>query len=304
LNLESKYRETMPFSSYMSTRCEKIEETLNKLAPEKLEAPHKELFSSARYSLLAKAKRLRPLLTLAVTESFGGDMEAALYPACALELLHTYSLIHDDLPCMDDDDLRRGVPTVHKVYGEGHAVLTGDYLLTLAFEVLAKSPLLTAEQKLELITILSERAGGDGMVGGQVVDILSEGKDVDFETLSFIHSHKTGALISASLEFGGVIANVSLEDREILKKIGYEMGLSFQIIDDILDVRGNELEIGKPIHSDLNNKKSTSISILGIEKAEALANSLHSSSKSHCKRLSTSSPYLEEMLQNLIHRKF
>ena len=246
----------MPFSTYMSTRCEKIEQTLNKLIEERLEAPHKALFSSARYSLLAKAKRLRPLLTLAVTESFNGNLEAAFYPACALEIIHTYSLIHDDLPCMDDDDLRRGIPTVHKIYGEGHAVLTGDYLLTLAFEVLAKSPLLTAEQKIELITILSERAGGDGMVGGQVVDMLSEGKDIDLETLSFIHSHKTGALISASLEFGGVIANVCKEDKDLLKKIGYEIGLSFQIIDDILDVKGTEKEIGKPVHSDLANKKA------------------------------------------------
>ncbi|MCX6989565.1 MAG: polyprenyl synthetase family protein [Chlamydiae bacterium] len=294
----------MPFSSYMSTRCEMIEETLNKLSTERLGVPHSTLFSAARYSLLAKAKRLRPLLTLAVTESFGGNIEAALHPACALELIHTYSLIHDDLPCMDDDDLRRGVATLHKVYGEGHAVLTGDYLLTLAFEVLAKSPLLTAEQKLDLITILSQRAGGDGMVGGQVVDMLSEGKEVDFETLTFIHSHKTGALISAALEFGGIIANASKEDRALLKKIGYEIGLSFQIIDDILDVKGNEKEIGKPIHSDQDNNKSTSITLLGIENAEALADKLLSSSKGHCKMLSTSSPYIEEILQKLIHRKF
>lgn len=292
----------MSISAYISSRCTLIENTLEELVKEKSGFPHSLLFESARYSLLSKAKRLRPLLTLATVETFGGDLNAALYPACALELIHTYSLIHDDLPCMDDDDLRRGRPTLHKVYGEGHAVLTGDYLLTYAFEVLAKSPSLNPDQKVELMQILSQKAGADGMVGGQSADLLFEGKLTDWQTLEFIHLNKTAALISASLEFGAVIANAPSHDRDLLKMIGQEIGLSFQIVDDILDVTGSEEEIGKPIHSDEENHKSTSITVLGLEKAQDLVSALLTSVQDRCKQLSKPAPLLEEILQKLIHR--
>lgn len=289
-------------SSYPSLRCELIEKTLSQLISEHAEMPHSLLFTSARYSLLSSAKRLRPLLTLATAESFGADVKMALHPACALELIHTYSLIHDDLPCMDDDDLRRGKPSLHKVVGEGQAVLTGDYLLTYAFEVLAKSPLLTAEQKIELIKILSERAGGDGMVGGQVVDLLSEGKSTEWNTIEFIHHYKTAALISASIEFGAVIAQVSDEDKKHLQSIGYKAGLAFQIIDDILDVTANELELGKPIGSDLDLKKATAVSVLGLEKAQNIANTLRVAIENECKLLSIHDSSLAMVLDQLIDR--
>lgn len=294
----------MSFSEYIFSRCDLIEKTLEELIKEKSGFPHSLLFESARYSLLSRAKRLRPLLTLATAETFGGVLQAVLYPACALELIHTYSLIHDDLPCMDDDDLRRGKPTLHKVYGEGHAVLTGDYLLTYAFEVLSKSPHLNPDQKVELIQILSQKAGADGMVGGQTADLLYEGKLTDWDTLRFIHLNKTAALISASLEFGAVIANVSSHDRDLLQRIGQEIGLSFQIVDDILDVTGTEEEIGKSIHSDDENQKSTSITVLGLEKAQHVASSLLSSVQMRCKELSRPVPLLEEVLKKLILRKF
>jgi geranylgeranyl diphosphate synthase type II len=289
-------------SSYLSLRCELIEKTLSQLISEHAEMPHSLLFQSARYSLLGPAKRLRPLLTLATAESFGADVKMALHPACALELIHTYSLIHDDLPCMDDDDLRRGKPSLHKVVGEGQAVLTGDYLLTYAFEVLAKSPLLTAEQKIELITILSERAGGDGMVGGQVLDLLSEGQSPDWHTIEFIHHHKTAALISASIEFGAVIAQVSDEDKKHLQSIGYKAGLAFQIVDDILDVTANELELGKPIGSDLDLNKATAVSVLGLEKAQTIANTLRVAIENECKLLSIHDSSLAMVLDQLIDR--
>lgn len=289
-------------SSYLSLRCELIEKTLSQLICEHAEMPHTLLFTSARYSLLSSAKRLRPLLTLATAESFGADVKMALHPACALELIHTYSLIHDDLPCMDDDDLRRGKPSLHKVVGEGQAVLTGDYLLTYAFEVLAKSPLLSAEQKIELIKILSERAGGDGMVGGQVVDLLSEGQSPEWNTIEFIHHHKTAALISASIEFGAVIAQVSDEDKKHLQSIGYKAGLAFQIIDDILDVTANEFELGKPIGSDLDLKKATAVSVLGLEKAQTIANTLRVAIENECKLLSIHNSSLAMVLDQLIDR--
>lgn len=293
----------MSFSTYASTQCQHIERTLDELVQERKNFPHSSLFEAARYSLLSKAKRLRPLLTLATVEIYGGNIESALHPACALELIHTYSLIHDDLPCMDDDDLRRGRPTLHKVYAEGHAVLTGDFLLTYAFEVIAKAPLLSSKQKLELIKVLAERAGGDGMVGGQTVDLLSEGKATDWDTLQFIHHNKTAALIACALDFGAIIANAPAEDRNNLQRIGHEIGLSFQIIDDILDVTGNEAEIGKPTHSDSDNQKSTSITVLGLEKAQALADALLQSVQNRCKKLSVDSSILEEILQSLTHRK-
>ena len=165
-----------------------IESRLRHLIPA-IDAPHALLFEAARYSLLSSAKRLRPLLVLSVLEDFDKPVEWGLDPACALEMVHTYSLIHDDLPCMDNDDLRRGKPTLHKIYGQGQAVLTGDYLLTHSFHVITTAPHLNPATKIELIKLLSERAGGNGMIGGQVVDLLSEGKKIDRDTLNFMYEN-------------------------------------------------------------------------------------------------------------------
>jgi geranylgeranyl diphosphate synthase type II len=236
---------------------ELIDHALEKLLATPPNAPHASLFEAARYSLFSGGKRLRPLLTLTTAEAYGAPLINALHPACALELVHTYSLIHDDLPCMDDDDLRRGKPTLHKVYAEGHAVLTGDFLLTYAFQVLSESPNLSAEQRLALIQVLSQAAGPNGMIGGQVVDIASEGKTLDWKTLEFMHLGKTAALFAAAILFGGIIGNAPASDLPKLEEIGLKFGLAFQIADD-LDDHAHEPH------------KATAITLLGPEQAQQL----------------------------------
>ena len=180
--------------TYLEQKKILIENELDKLLPENSK-PYSQLFHSARYSLLNGGKRIRPLLVLATCQSLGGNENAALIPACAIEMVHTYSLIHDDLPCMDNDDFRRGVPTSHKAFSESFAVLTGDFLLTQAFQTLSKAPFLSSDQKVHLIELLSTYSGGDGMVGGQVMDIESEKKTLDLPSLNFLHRCKTGALL-------------------------------------------------------------------------------------------------------------
>lgn len=188
------------------------------------------LLEGARYSLLAPGKRIRPLLTLTAAEMLEkGSGQRALQPACALEMIHCYSLIHDDLPCMDDDDFRRGRPTLHKVYTEGHAVLVGDYLLTKAFEVLSFAPFLSSDQRLSLIQMLSKTAGGEGMIGGQVMDIEENG------AISELHQRKTGALFQCALAFGGIITGASAKIQSKLIEFGKCFGELFQVVDDILD---------------------------------------------------------------------
>ncbi|MES2344719.1 MAG: polyprenyl synthetase family protein [Chlamydiota bacterium] len=207
-----------------------IESALQRLFPAK-----DSLWESARYSLFSGGKRLRPLLTLATVVDLEHDVNTALQPACVLELIHTYSLIHDDLPCMDNDDVRRSKPTLHKIYTEGHAVLTGDFLLTHAFELLATSPNLSSEQKLDLITTLSSRAGAFGMIGGQVEDIRAKGAKLESESLRFIHFGKTAALMIASLEFAAILCKLTKKERTLLIEAGEHLGLAFQIKDDLLD---------------------------------------------------------------------
>src|SRR3984885_15615355 len=220
----------MQVANFLTVQKELIDKHLDYLVPVK-----DKLHEAARYSLLGTAKRIRPILTLATAEALHGTKNAALSPACALEMIHTYSLIHDDLPCMDNDDFRRGKPSLHKVFPEGHALLTGDFLLTHAFNVLANASYLSPEQRLTLIAILTSHAGGDGMVGGQVIDLQTNKELIKFDVLKIMHKMKTGGLITAALEFGAVIANASLQHREILREFGQNIGLAFQIIDDILD---------------------------------------------------------------------
>ncbi len=242
-----------------------INERLDALISER-EGPHSLLYKEARYSLLLPGKRLRPLLLLKVLEDYDLPIEKGLDAASALEMIHTYSLIHDDLPCMDNDDLRRGKPTLHKVYGEAQALLAGDFLLTYAFEVLAKSGLPT-----EVITIIAEAAGGEGMIGGQVVDILSEGKEINWDTLLFMYLRKTAALFSAALECGALISGAPYPEQMALRNAGKYFGIAYQIRDDILDVTSDEKTLGKPIFSDLANNKSNCLTLFGKEKGEDLA---------------------------------
>jgi geranylgeranyl diphosphate synthase, type II len=245
---------------------EQIEQKLNKLFPP-LTGNAQTLRESLRYSLLNGGKRLRALLCLTVAKMLGGDPTAALVPACSLELIHTYSLVHDDLPCMDDDDYRRGRLTCHKVYGEATALLTGDLLLTRAFELLAKAPYLTAEQRLSLITVLSSHIGDRGLILGQDLDLRTT--DHIEETLSEIHLNKTGALIAASAEFGAISTGAHPDICTLLNHFGFELGLAFQIMDDVLDVTSEKR--GGSRSSDLANHKTTYVTLLGVEEAKLKA---------------------------------
>jgi geranylgeranyl diphosphate synthase type II len=283
---------------------EAIESALDSLIPPQSSVSHALLFEAARYSLLSPAaKRLRPLLLLATVDALGGSREAALIPACSLELIHTYSLIHDDLPCMDDDDLRRGRPTLHKVYPEGQAILAGDFLLTYAFEKLATAPHLSALQKIDLITSLAQSAGGEGMIGGQVIDLsLAQAKTLpSWEVLCAMHRKKTAALIVAAIDCGAIISHASTSTRELLQKAGQSLGLAFQIVDDILDVMGREEEIGKPVGSDARNAKTTAVSLLGLDRARALSEELLASAEELLSSL-PSSHLLFSLARTLVHR--
>ena len=286
--------------TYLKEKSRLIEEELDRLVPE-LETPYQQLLKAARYSLMGKGKRIRPILALATVEALGGNEKQSLSAACALEMIHTYSMIHDDLPCMDDDDLRRGKPTLHKVFPEGHAVLAGDFLLTASFEILAEDPHLTPNQKIELIRILAKSSGGDGMIGGQIMDLEAEGKQIDFDRLKTIHRFKTGKMITASILFGGILANGSKASLELLEQFGEEIGLAFQIVDDILDVTASEQKHGKA--SDQSNGKSTYVSLLGLKKAKEEADALLKSALAKLEALPCDASHLKQLAEFIVQRK-
>lgn len=226
--------------------------------------PFGNLVESMSYSLLSGGKRIRPILTLAACRFCGGEEDSALSFACGLEMIHTYSLIHDDLPCMDDDDFRRGRPTNHRVYGQATAVLAGDALLTSAFEVLVKAPGLGAEQHVSAVRCLSEAAGPSGMVAGQILDMVGTGHVSTFEQIQTVESLKTGKLIVAAVQLGCIAAGSEGERMQALTTYAQKLGLAFQIQDDILDYDGDESELGKPVGSDATNGKATFVSLKEI----------------------------------------
>ena len=230
--------------------------------------PYGRLQEAMRYSLLAGGKRVRPVVTLAFCEALGGRWREALPFACALELVHTYSLIHDDLPCMDDDDLRRGRPTCHKVYGETMAVLAGDALQGEAFGLIAAAPAMTAQQRIDAVAVLSAACGGGGMVAGQVLDVdhLAQGET----DLRLLHRLKTGAMLQAAAELGCVAAGADDGLRQRARDYGCHIGLAFQVRDDVLDVVADQGELGKPIGSDRAEGKRTFVDLLGLEACQAL----------------------------------
>ena len=239
---------------------------------------YKIVVDSMRYSVENGGKRVRPLLTLLFCDACGGDVKKALPLAIAVEYVHTYSLIHDDLPCMDNDDFRRGKPSNHKVYGEAFALLAGDGLLTAAFDIISEScenGLFSAEVAVEAIQILARNAGSRGMIGGQVIDLLNEKKDdVDIEELMFMDSLKTGALIGAACVLGCVAAQADIEKRVDAEEFARRIGLAFQIKDDILDVTSSFEKLGKPTGSDEQNGKSTYVKLLGVERCQKLVEKL------------------------------
>lgn len=227
--------------------------------------PFGKLADAMGYSLLSGGKRIRPVLTLAACRFCDGDADCAMPFACALELLHTYSLIHDDLPCMDDDDLRRGRPTNHKVYGQASAVLAGDALLTAAFELLAKAPNLSAEQRIAAVRVLSEAAGPSGMVAGQILDMESSDRISNVHQIQAIESLKTGKLMVAAVQLGALAAEGNEASMQALSTYAEKLGLAFQIQDDILDCEGEEEELGKTIGSDRAKDKVTFVSLTDLE---------------------------------------
>lgn len=249
---------------FLTEKGNQTEEALRKYL-EQLQCPDTGLIEAMEYSLFAGGKRLRPALVLGSAELLGGDIQKVMPSACAIEMIHTYSLIHDDLPALDNDDFRRGKPTLHKVYGEAVALLAGDGLLTLAFELLASTG------NAEVVVEVAHSAGVNGMVGGQYLDIQSEGKVISINTLQEIHRKKTGALICVSLRCGALLSNASLERLNAITEYGKHLGLAFQIVDDILNVTGDEKTLGKPVGSDKEHKKSTYPALLGLEQAQKLA---------------------------------
>ncbi len=262
----------------------------------------KEIKEASLYAI-SSGKKFRPLLILALAEHFSVPLKACLDPACSIEMVHSFSLIHDDLPCMDNDDFRRGKPSVHKAFGEPVALLAGDFLLAYAFEVLSKSPNLTDTQKISLIQILGRATGNQGMIAGQNLDLSSVGKTLSEKTLIKMHYYKTACLIAAACSFVAVLAGLSSKESALLKKLGTHLGIAYQIQDDLLDVFSEEPLLGKPLFSDKEKNKPTAISTLGVFFSKETIKNLHKSILRICDKLSLDSPFFQELLQKIFERK-
>lgn len=258
------------------------------------------LYESMNYSLLMGGKRIRPILIKMVLESLGKDVSAFMPSICAIELIHSYSLIHDDLPAMDDDDYRRGKLTNHKVYGEGMAILAGDGLLTYAFELISHDKSTTDKQKIDIIKTISKNAGF--MVGGQAFDLASEGKKLSLAELEILHRGKTGALFNAAIEIGLILAEANAETYQAYMEYADNLGLLFQITDDILDVTGTLEELGKMPGSDLNNGKATYVSILGLEEAKRKAEKVANISKMALNKCTADTKLMQALIDYLLER--
>ena len=260
------------FQVYLKEKTDFFETELKKEL-EELSYPET-IAKGMEYAILNGGKRLRPFLLFATLELLNENIKKGVKSAIALEMIHSYSLVHDDLPALDNDDYRRGKLTTHKVFGEAEGILIGDSLLTYAFYVLSQKnlELLSSEQIVNIISKTSEYAGINGMIGGQMIDIQSENKKIDLETLKYIHSHKTGKLIKLPIEIACIIANVEKDKREILEEYANLIGLAFQVKDDILDVEGTFEELGKPVGSDVDLHKATYPSILGMEESKKILN--------------------------------
>ncbi len=258
------------------------------------------------YSLFAGGKRIRPILALAAYETCGGDPRDIVPYASTLELIHTYSLIHDDLPAMDNDDLRRGKPTNHKVYGEAIAILAGDALLTEAFSILSDPSLsskVSVDRLMKALREIAIASGLDGMVAGQVQDMLSENKEPDSETLQFIHSHKTGALLRASVRIGPILYGSSQTELDALTAYGNSIGLAFQVIDDILDIEGDTEEMGKTAGSDEKINKMTYPRLYGLQRSRDIAQNLIADAKTALSLFSSEADPLREIAEYLLTRR-
>ena len=293
----------MEFKEILKNKIDYVENLLQEYMP-KEEGYQETIMKAMNYSLKAGGKRLRPILTLESCKIVGGKEEDAIPFAMAIEMIHTYSLIHDDLPALDNDDLRRGKPTNHKVFGEGMATLAGDALLNYAYEIMLSSSINkeNPNKYLKAIYEIAKHAGIYGMIGGQVVDVESENKIIDKDKLDFIHLNKTAAMIVGCMRAGAIIGDASEDDLEKITKYAENIGLSFQIVDDILDIIGDEEKLGKPIGSDIENHKSTYPSLLGLDKSRQIARELIEEGKSSIKDLPSEREFLNQLGDYIISR--
>lgn len=303
--LRSKRQGIKVKSEMMDSMKNSIEDYLKNYFVRKIEdvSYNKKIYEAMGYSINVGGKRIRPILMLATYNMYKDSIQEILPIACAIEMIHTYSLIHDDLPCMDNDDLRRGFPTNHKVFGEAIAVLAGDALLNEGLNLLINNSIEKSGEYLAAAKIISEAAGAEGMIGGQLVDILSEGKEISIEQLNYMHKKKTGALISASILAGAILAKAPDEDMKILKEYSEKLGLAFQVKDDILDVVGDEKKLGKPIKSDETNDKTNFITVYGLEKCLQICENLTSECMELLEKLLVNADYLKEITAFLLKRE-
>ena len=267
------------------------------------DVPQREIYEAMRYSLFAGGKRLRPMLMWECARMLGGSWETVRPFACALEMIHTYSLIHDDLPAMDNDDLRRGLPTNHIKFGEAIAILAGDALLNKAFEIVSAYEHKDIPRAMRAINVLAASSGTEGMIGGQVVDLLSEGKDISLSELQYIHLLKTGAIIRSACVIGGILAGADEDELSAIDEYAKNLGIAFQIRDDILDVTGSEEELGKPIGSDAEQDKNTYVKLIGEIRSEGLVNEFSYKAKSALSRFGDRADMLIKITDYLTTRK-
>jgi geranylgeranyl diphosphate synthase type II len=297
----ARHSEPFDIAAYLERATAAVNRALDHLMPSEKTKPAT-IHKAMRYSIFAGGKRLRPALCIAAAEACGGKMEAALPYACAVECIHTYSLIHDDLPAMDNDDYRRGKLTNHKVFGEGIAILAGDALLTQAFEIAALAPELKKYSGKEVIYEITHAAGSLQLIAGQVADLEGEGKKVSVPELKYIHERKTSALLCCSARLGGMSANCSPTQLEALTDFGYYVGLAFQVIDDILDVTQTTEQLGKTAGKDIAAQKATYPSILGLEKSRAIAKKLTASAFAALKPFGKNAAPLHALATYLLQR--
>ena len=293
----------MNLASYLTARTALIDRALDRFLPRASVKPAT-IHKAMRYSLFAGGKRLRPVLTLAAAEACGGGLPAATPAACAVECIHTYSLIHDDLPCMDDDDLRRGRPTSHKVFGEGVAVLTGDALLTIAFEILAQAAPTPRYSTAALIRELASASGSQWLIGGQVADLEGEGKKLGGADLKYIHRCKTAALLTASIRLGAMSANATPARLAALTAFGQALGLAFQVIDDILDVTQTTEKLGKTAGKDVAATKATYPAIFGLDRSRREAHRLTATAHASLKPFGKNAATLRALADYLLARDY
>lgn len=261
------------------------------------------LIKAMNYSLEAGGKRIRPVLVYAFCDACGVDYKTAVAPACGIEMIHTFSLIHDDLPAMDNDDFRRGKPSCHKAFDEATAILAGDALSVLPFEIIADDKTLTVDQKVRIISCLAKAVGRDGMIGGQVIDMENERRtDVDETNLRNMYKHKTGELIAVSCMMGCICAGAGEDSVAAAAEYGYKLGLAFQIIDDILDVTSTTEELGKPVGSDSEENKTTFVTLYGVEKAKEIAGEITEEAMLLLEKFSNN-VFLKELTEMLLGRK-